>query len=454
MAAPPRTPPGDAAALRAQILELTRAYHAAAWPERPFEPGVTPVPSSGKVFDADELTNLVDASLDFWLTTGRYTHRFEAALAQWFVDPAAPQRRPRALLVNSGSSANLLAVAALTSPRLGERRLVPGDEVLTVAAAFPTTVNPIVQHGLVPVFVDAEPGTCNVDPARLAGAVGPRTRAIVLAHTLGHPFDVDAVLRLAEAHGLWVIEDCCDALGATWRGRPVGTFGHLATVSFFPAHHITTGEGGALVTADPELARIAASFRDWGRDCWCEPGHDNTCGRRFEPRFDTLPCGYDHKYTYTHLGYNLKATDLQAAVGLAQLAKLPGFIAARRRNHARLRAALAPCADLLRLPEPRPEADPSWFGLAIGVRPDAPFARLELVKHLEARGVGTRLLFGGNLLRQPAYAGVAHRVHGGLDQTDRILDEVFWIGVWPGLTDAMLDAVAGMIVDFCAARRS
>lgn len=441
---------GDAAALRAQILELTRAYHAAAWPERAFEPGVTPVPASGKVFDASELVHLVDASLDFWLTAGRYARRFESELAPWFADPAAPERRPRALLVNSGSSANLLAVATLTSPRLGERRLRPGDEVLTVAAGFPTTVNPILQNGLVPVFVDAELSTYNVRADLLEAAVGPRTRAIMLAHTLGHPFDVDAVMAVAQKHDLWVIEDCCDALGATWKGRPVGSFGHLATASFYPAHQITTGEGGALVTADAELARIATSFRDWGRDCWCEPGQDNACNRRFESRAEQLPCGFDHKYTYTHIGYNLKATDMQAAVGVAQLQRLPGFIEARRRNFARLRAALAPCSDVLALPDAHPDAAPSWFGFALRVRPGAPFARQDLVRHLEARAIGTRLLFGGNLLRQPAYADVPHRVYGALTNADTILNDVLWIGVWPGLDDAALDAVADTIVRFCA----
>ncbi len=432
--------------LRARILALTREYQAAKWPERSFEAGRTPVPPSGKVFDGDDLVNLVDASLDFWLTTGRYARQFEKQFAAFVGSPSA-------LLVNSGSSANLLAVTTLTSPKLGSRRLVPGDEVITVAAGFPTTVNPILQNGLVPVFLDSQLGTYNVRPELLEGAVGPRTRAIVLAHTLGNPFDLDAVMEVARRHDLWVVEDCCDALGATWNGRKVGTFGHLATASFYPAHHITMGEGGAVLINDPELKAIAESFRDWGRDCWCDPGRDNTCGKRFEWQLGDLPCGYDHKYTYTHIGYNLKATDMQAAVGVSQLAKLPGFIEARRRNFTLLREALADCAEFLVLPEALPGAEPSWFGFPIAVRPGAPFTRDELTAHLEARRIGTRLLFGGNLLRQPAYADIPHRVHGTLDTADTIMRDVFWIGVWPGITDEMRVSVAEAIRGFCAERR-
>lgn len=459
MADQPEAPGGpqrSAAELRAQILDLTREYHAAKWPDRGFEPGRTPIPPSGKVIGPEDLAHLVDASLDGWLTTGRYARQFEKEFAAFFAT-TEPSKKRTALLVNSGSSANLLAISTLTSPALGERRLKPGDEVLTVAAGFPTTVNPILQNQLVPVFLDSEMGTYNVRPELLEGAVGPRTRAIMLAHTLGNPFDVDAVMAVAEKHKLWVIEDCCDALGSTWNGHKhgkVGTFGHLATASFYPAHHITMGEGGALIINDPELATIAESFRDWGRDCWCEPGRDNTCGKRFGWQLGDLPCGYDHKYTYSHIGYNLKATDMQAALGVAQLAKLPGFIEARRRNYTMLRERLAACADVLVLPEARPEADPSWFGFPIAVRPGAPFTRDELTHHLEAHRIGTRLLFGGNLLRQPAYAAIPHRVYGTLDTADAIMSDVFWIGVWPGITDAMRDAMADLICTFCAQRRA
>ena len=347
--------------LRAQILELTREYHAVAFPDKPFLGGISQVPVSGKVFDASEIEHLVDASLDFWLTTGRYAERFETEFAK-------VMGNRHALLCNSGSSANLLAVTALTSPRLGKRRLKEGDEVLTVAAGFPTTVNPILQNRLVPVFVDAQLGTYDVDVDRLREAVGPKTRAIVMAHTLGNPFDLGAVMALAEEHDLWVVEDTCDAVGATYEGRIVGSFGHISTASFYPAHHITMGEGGAVMTQKKSMRKIIESFRDWGRDCWCPPGHDDTCGRRFDWQLGELPYGYDHKYVYSHIGYNLKATDMQAAVGVAQLAKLPAFVAARRRNWARLRDGLADLQDRLILPEATPGSDPSWFGFALTVR--------------------------------------------------------------------------------------
>ena len=417
--------------LRAEIHAKVREYHAAAFPDRPFVPGESPVPVSGKVFDAAEIVNVVEAGLDFWLTTGRFAESFEKEFARIF-------GLRHASLVNSGSSANLCAISALTSPQLGERRLVAGDEVVTVAAGFPTTVNPILQNGLVPVFVDVQIPTYNVDTGRLADAIGPKTRAIVLAHTLGNPFDLETVARLAREHDLWLVEDCCDAVGSTYQGKNVGTYGELATTSFYPAHHITTGEGGCVLTDDPRLERIVESFRDWGRDCWCETGCDNTCGKRFDWQLGDLPAGYDHKYTYSHLGYNLKLSDMQAAVGLAQLAKLPGFIAARRRNFAALEQSLRPLGEFLILPEATPGSDPSWFGFPLTVRPDAPFTRTDLIRHLETARIGTRMLFGGNLLRQPAYRGVPHRVVGPLSETDRIMEATFWIGVYPGITLEMI----------------
>jgi CDP-6-deoxy-D-xylo-4-hexulose-3-dehydrase len=342
------------------------------------------------------------------------------------------------VLVNSGSSANLVALSALTSPTLGDRALRPGDEVITVAAGFPTTVNPIIQNGLVPVFVDVTIPTYNIDVSRLEEAHSSRTRAIMIAHTLGNPFDLRAVSEFAQRHDLWLVEDCCDAVGSTFEGRPVGTWGDLATASFYPAHHITMGEGGAVLTPKPKLRTLLESFRDWGRDCWCEPGRDNTCGKRYEWTLGELPHGYDHKYTYSHRGYNLKVTDMQAAVGVAQLPKLPAFIEARRRNWRYLRERLAPLGDVLILPEPTPNSDPSWFGFPITVRAESPVPRNALVQRLEADRVATRLLFGGNLLRQPAYAGITHRVVGSLDNTDRIMHDTFWLGVYPALDEARL----------------
>ena len=432
----------DADELRGRIAELVAEYHAAAFGGRTFVPGETPVPVSGRVFDAAELRSLVDASLDFWLTTGRFAHEFERRFAKIF-------GVRHAILVNSGSSANLLALSALTSPSLGERRLHPGDEVITVAAGFPTTVNPILQNGLVPVFLDVTVPTFNVDAAQLEAALGPRTRAVMLAHTLGNPFDLGRVRAFAEAHGLWLIEDCCDAVGATYDGRPVGTFGDLATVSFYPAHHITMGEGGSVLTGSPALEKIVESLRDWGRDCWCDPGKENTCGKRFDWQIGGLPHGYDHKYIYSHIGYNLKATDMQAAVGVAQLDKLPGFIAARRGNFARLHEGLRELEDVLELPEATPCSEPSWFGFPMLVRPGAPFTRQELIRHLESRKIGTRLVFAGNLTRQPAYAEATYRVVGDLSTTDRVMRDAFWIGVYPGLTPAMLDYVVDSIRSCC-----
>jgi CDP-6-deoxy-D-xylo-4-hexulose-3-dehydrase len=343
------------------------------------------------------------------------------------------------VLVNSGSSANLAAVSALTSPRLGDRRLVPGDEVITVAAGFPTTVNPIFQNGLVPVFVDVTVPTYNVDVAQLEGALSPRTRALIIAHTLGNPFDLAAVTGFARRHGLWLIEDCCDATGSTYHGRKVGTFGDLATTSFYPAHHITMGEGGAVLTGQPLLRTLVESFRDWGRDCWCQPGCDNTCGKRFEWRHGGLPHGYDHKYTYSHVGYNLKLTDMQAAVGVAQLRKLDGFIGARRRNFQMLREGLREMEEFFILPQATPGSEPSWFGFPIAVRPDAPFSRNQVTSYLEERKIATRLLFGGNLVRQPAYDGREYRVAGSLKNADFVMNQVFWIGLYPGIGPAILE---------------
>jgi len=432
--------------LRERILELVDEYHDAQFGTNGFSPGETLVPVSGRVFDSDDILHLVDASLDFWLTTGRYAKRFELELAK-----AVGVRH--ALLCNSGSSANLLALSALTSPKLGDRRLVPGDEVVTVAAGFPTTLNPIILNGLVPVFVDVTLPTYNVDVAALEAAIGPRTRAIFIAHTLGNPFDVDAVTTVAKKHDLWLIEDNCDALGSTYKGRATGTFGELATLSFYPAHHITMGEGGAVLTNRPTLKLLVESFRDWGRDCWCEPGEDNTCGLRFEHQLGTLPRGYDHKYIFTHVGYNLKVTDMQAAVGVAQLAKLPAFVEARKQNWRMLRESLASLEDVLILPEPTEGADPSWFGFLVTVRDDAPFTRNDMVAHLESRRIQTRLLFGGNLTRQPAYVDVEKRIVGSLTVSDSIMNGSFWIGVYPGLSGAMLEHMADEIETFARSGR-
>lgn len=431
----------DPSELRHKILELVARYHRKAFPRRPFTPGKDRVPVAGKVFDHQELVNAVDAALDFWLTADRYARGLEAALAEF-------TGLRHAVLTNSGSSANLLAVSSLTSPKLGERRLRPGDEVLTVAAGFPTTVNPIPQNGLVPVFVDVQLGTYNVDPAQLEAAVGERSRAIILAHTLGNPFDVDAVLAIARRHSLFLIEDTCDALGSRYRGRLAGTFGDLATLSFYPAHHITTGEGGAVLTDSGILRAVVRSLRDWGRDCWCETGVDNTCGRRFGWSFPDLPDGYDHKYVYSHVGYNLKMTDLEAAIGLAQMAKLPAFIAKRKRNFDLLREGLRRYEEDLLLPEATPGADPSWFGFPITVRSSAPFGRRELILHLEEKGVATRLLFGGNLTRQPAYREARVRVAGDLRNTDTVMSRTFWIGLYPGITEDMVDYVLSVFREF------
>lgn len=427
--------------LRQQILDLTAQYHAEAFRQKEFVPGSSAVPVSGKVIGPEDICSVVDSALDGWFTTGRFAKEFERKLAQ-FVGVRS------ASLVNSGSSANLLALSALTSPKLGARQLKPGDEVITVAAGFPTTVNPILQNRLVPVFLDVVLPTYEIDVSRLEEAYSPKVKAVMIAHTLGNVFNLDAITAFCRKHNLWLVEDCCDALGSTYKGRKVGTFGDISTVSFYPAHHITMGEGGAVMTDRPSLQVLIDSFRDWGRDCWCAPGVDNTCGKRFEWQLGTLPCGYDHKYTYSHVGYNLKATDMQAALGLSQIAKLPYFIQRRQENFGYLKALLQPLREHLMLPEAGEHSTPSWFGFPIAVRPSAPFSRDQLTCHLEANKIGTRMIFAGNLLRQPAYEGYAHRVVGDLENTDFIMNRAFWIGVYPGLTKEMLDYVGKVTTEF------
>jgi CDP-6-deoxy-D-xylo-4-hexulose-3-dehydrase len=436
----------DAADTRNEILGLVGRYYRERHALPPFDPDRDPVRYAGRVFGEEEMRYLVDSSLDFYLTSSRFSEEFEAGVADYL-------GLSDALFVNSGSSANLVALTTLTSPKLGERRLKPGDEVITVAAGFPSTVAPIVQNGLVPVFVDVRLGDYNADPAQLREAVSPRTRAIMLAHTLGVPFDLDTVTELVEKHDLWLIEDNCDALGARYRGRLTGTFGHLATSSFYPAHHITTGEGGMVLTKDDELARIARSVRDWGRDCYCAGGENNTCGKRFAQQFGSLPYGYDHKYVYSHLGYNLKATDMQAAIGCAQLARLEGFIAARKHNHSRLLEALRGYEDRLILPVAPPNTDPSWFCFVITVRDDAGFSRQDLTGFLEANRIETRTLFSGNLLRHPAFQAIEHRVVGDLANTDAVTERTFFVGVYPGIDEARLDYMIGAFDRFMAGER-
>ena len=427
--------------LREQILNLVSEYHAEAFPERPFLGGISNVPVSGKVFDQNELKLLVDSSLDFWLTTGRYAEKFEKSFAK-------VMGMKHAMLCNSGSSANLLAVSALTSPRLGKRALKEGDEVITAAAGFPTTVNPILQNRLTPVFVDVELATYDSSVEKIEAAIGPKTKAIVMAHTLGNPFDIAGVMELAKQHKLFVVEDTCDAVGAKFNGQSVGSFGDLSTTSFYPAHHITMGEGGCVLVNKAPMKKIVESLRDWGRDCWCPPGVDNTCGRRFDWQLGELPYGYDHKYVYSHVGYNLKMTDMQAAVGVAQLDKLDGFIQARNSNFNKIYAGLKDLQEFLILPAATKNSEPSWFGFPITVRKDAPFTRFELVQHIESRRIGTRQLFGGNLLRQPAYLKSPMRVVGDLTNADFITENTFWIGVYPGLTKEMIDYMLQEIQDF------
>jgi len=441
--APPEKLQGvEAATLRAQILDLVGRYAALAHAEPAFEAGRSPIPVSGKVYGEPELRLLVDSALDFWLTAGRFNDAFEASLARAF-------GARWALTCNSGSSANLLAVSALTSPLLGDAALRPGDEVITCATGFPTTVNPILQNGLVPVFVDVDIPTYNIRADLIEAAVTPRTRAIVIAHALGNPFDLATVTAIAARHNLRLVEDCCDALGATYGGRPVGGFGDIATLSFYPAHHITTGEGGAVFVNRSLMKRVVESIRDWGRDCWCAPGKENTCKKRFDWQLGELPHGYDHKYIYSHLGYNLKMTDMQAAVGLAQLDRLDDFIAARRRNFTRLHEGLADLADVLMLPAATRNADPSWFGFPLTLREDAPFSREQLVADLNAGRIGTRNLFGGNLVRQPYMQGRDFRVVGDLAASEAVMRRTFWIGVYPGLGAPQIDFVIDRIRAFC-----
>lgn len=427
--------------IRSKILTLVEQYWAVKFGQHHFTPGNDLVHYAGRIFDAEEMRNLVDASLDFFLTAGRYSEEFESAFAEKL-------GLGNALLVNSGSSANLVALAALTSPKLGKRQLKAGDEVITVAAAFPTTVAPILQNDLRPVFVDVNLGDYTAIPERIIEAVGPKTRAIVMAHTLGVPFNLDVVMELAKRYDLWVIEDNCDALGSRYRNQLTGTFGHLAAHSFYPAHHITMGEGGCVVTQDDDLARIARSFRDWGRDCYCAGGENNTCGKRFSQQFGSLPLGYDHKYVYSHVGYNLKVTDMQAAIGCAQLRKLDEFVARRKENFAALMTLLTPYTDRLILPQATPHSDPAWFAFPITVRADAGFSRNDLTQFLESKRIETRNLFSGNLLRHPAFQSIPHRLVGDLQNSDFITTHTFFLGVYPGLSPVHLHYMGAAVAEF------
>ncbi len=431
-------------AIRAEIMALVDEYHRVAHAPEAFVPGRSGVAVSGRVFDGSDLKSLVDSALDFWLTTGRFNDQFQAALAERV-------GARYALTVNSGSSANLVAFSALTSPLLRDRQVPPGSEVITAATGFPTTVNPAMLWGMTPVFVDVDIPTYNIVPDLVEEAITPKTRAIMVAHTLGNPFDAGRLADIAKRHGLFLVEDCCDALGASIGGRHVGTFGEIGTLSFYPAHHITTGEGGAAFTGSPILRRAMEAFRDWGRDCHCGPGKDDTCKRRFAWQLGDLPYGYDHKYIYSHLGFNLKITDMQAAVGVSQLAHLDDFITARRRNFALLKEGLRELEEFFVLPEATPGSEPSWFGLPLTVRDGAPFGRDDVTRHLEAHRIGTRLLFGGNLTRQPYMRGRDHRVHGALANSDRIMNRTFWIGVYPGLGPEEIGYVLDTFRAFCRA---
>ncbi len=419
--------------LRKQISGKVREFYNARQKDK-FIPGITRINYAGRVYDEKEIINLVDASLDFWLTAGRYARKFEKELAEFL-------GMKHCILTNSGSSANLLAVTALTSPLLKKRQLKSGDEVITTACGFPTTLNPIIQNNLVPVFIDVEPGTYNIDASKIEKAITKKTKAIFAAHTLGNPVDLDKILKIVRKHKLFLIEDNCDSLGSKYRGKYTGTFGHISTCSFYPAHHITMGEGGAVLTNDLLLKRIVVSFRDWGRDCWCEPGHDNTCGKRFSQRFGKLPYGYDHKYVYSHIGYSLRITDMQAAVGCAQLKKLNKFITARKRNFAYLYNHLREYEDYFVLPRAAINSEPSWFGFPILVKESAPFTRADIVNYLEKNKIATRMLFGGNLTKQPAYENTKYRTSGGLKNTNLVMSNLFWIGVYPGIIKSHLEFI-------------
>ena len=426
---------------REEILNAVKAYHTAAFPAKPFNREKDTVRYAGRVFDEKELVALVDSSLDFWLTEGRYSESFAEKISDFLgVD--------NVILTNSGSSANLLALSALTSQKLGKKRLVPGDEVITVAAGFPATVTPILQNGLIPVFVDVEVPTYNIDVDALKKAVSPRTRAILLAHTLGNPFNLEAVMKVVKEHDLWLIEDNCDALGSRYKGKYTGTFGHIATLSFYPAHHITTGEGGAVVTKNEQLSQIIRSFRDWGRDCYCAGGENNTCGKRFSQQFGTLPLGYDHKYVYSEIGYNLKMTDMQAAIGSAQIDKLGMFGEKRRANFKRYQKIFSAYEKFFLLPEATKGADPSWFTYILSVKENAPFKRNELVTFLNERRIETRNIFAGNILRQPAFIGKPCRVVGKLPVTDFIMNNTFFLGTYPGMTEEMFSYVEDCVAEF------
>jgi len=446
--------------LKDKIFKLVKEYYDSVhkpYQTKEFIPGKNKINYAGRVFDEKEVINLVDSALDFWLTAGRFADRFEKEFANFL-------GVKHCLLTNSGSSANLLAISALTSPKLGERRLKPGDEVITTACAFPTTVNPIIQNNLVPVFLDVDIGTYNIQADKIEEALSKKTKAILLAHTLGNPFNLDKVMEVAEKYNLWVIEDNCDALGSKYKGKYTGTFGHIATFSFYPPHHITMGEGGALTTNDDQLKRLIESFRDWGRDCWCASGKDNTCGKRFDWQLGELPYGYDHKYIYSHFGYNLKATDMQAAIGVAQLEKLPSFIEARKRNWKMLREGLKDLSDMFILPEPTPDSDPSWFGFILTVKKNAGFTRDEIVKYMEENGIQTRMLFAGNIIRHPAFDEMRKSRHGfrvvdshspippfphsALPVTDRVMKDTFWVGVYPGLSEGMVNFMVESIKKF------
>jgi len=433
--------------LRAEIAALVKEFYNTKFAERSFVPGQTPVRYAGRVFDEKEIQASVDASLDFWLTSGRYTEAFESAFSEF-------TGAEYSILVNSGSSANLIALTSLMSPLLGDRKLKKGDEVIAVAAGFPTTVNPIIQNGLVPVFVDVEIGTYNINLDHLKRALSPKTRAIFLAHTLGNPYNLDAIMEIVRTHNLWLIEDCCDALGSVYKGKMVGSFGHIATCSFYPAHHITMGEGGCVFTSDDVLARAARSIRDWGRDCYCAPGESNTCGKRFSGQYGKLPKGYDHKYVYSHVGYNLKVTEMQAAIGVEQMKKLPHFIARRKENFARWYEGFSKWSDCFILPLATEGADPSWFAFPITVKQTAPFSRTELTNFLNAHGVETRNLFAGNILMQPGYLNIEHRVApDGLTVTNMIMNDTFFLGTYPGLAKEQIDYALSLIAHFVKDKR-